>query len=300
MRSDPILRREFLAGVAAILVLLPGRSFGSTEQRIVSVGGSVTETIYFLGREGMLVGADTTSSYPDAANDLPKVGYMRSLSVEGILSLEPTMILLEEGAGPPVALESLRSVGMRIEEIPDSRSIDDVVRKIGRVADLLGAEAEGAALAKVVSGRAAAIAERLSKVEGKPSVLFLLDIKDGALMTAGRNTSVEAIVAMAGGELVFNEFEGFRPVTAEAIQHADPDVILLMKHTGDRLGGEQAAAELPVLSGLRAAQAGRVVSIDGLLLLGFGPRTPDAVQLLARRLHGENVVPHLFDPLQPG
>lgn len=300
MLTTRLKRRQVLAGMAATAVLMPGAATGTAQHRIVSVGGSITETIYFLGRDHLLVGSDSTSSYPEAAQNLPKVGYMRNLSVEGVLSLEPTMIVLEEGAGPPVALDSLSSVGVRMETVAEARSVAETVAKIRRIAHLVDAESEGGALARTVADRAEAVAKAVAAVTSRPTVLFLLDVKDGGLMTAGRNTSVEAIVDLAGGRLVFNEFEGFKPVTAEAVQHADPDVILLMHHVGHRLGGEDAVAKLPVLSHLRAAQAGRVVAIDGLLLLGFGPRTPDAVQILARRLHGEEAMPDMLEPLRAG
>lgn len=300
MDIDRFSRRGVLAGLAATAALLPGASMAVQQPRIVSVGGSITETIYFLGRQNLLVGSDTTSSYPDAAKELPKVGYMRNLSVEGVLSLEPTMLLLEEGSGPPVALDSLRSVGLRIEQIADAMTIQGVLDKIQHVAALVDAGPEGEALARSVRLRAQAIGETVGRVTSRPTVLFLFDVKDGALLTAGRNTSVEAIVGLSGGKLVFDEFEGFRPVTAEAVQHADPDFILLMRHVSERLGGAEAVAGLPVLSHLRAARDQRVVDVDGLLLLGFGPRTPDAVQTLASRLHGEEAVPALFEPLLPG
>ncbi len=300
MDIDRYSRRDVLAGLAVTATLLPGIALSAQQPRIVSVGGSITETIYFLGRQDLLVGSDTTSRYPDAAKELPKVGYMRNLSVEGVLSLEPTMLLLEEGSGPPVALNSLRSVGVRIEQIADVTTIQGVLDKIDRVAALVDARPQGETLGHSVRDRARAISETVARIENRPTVLFLLDVKDGALLTAGKNTSVEAIVALSGGNLVFDEFEGFRSVTAEAVQQADPDVILLMQHVSDRLGGEEAVAGLPVLSHLRAARENRIIGMDGLLLLGFGPRTPDAVQALARRLHGEEAVPAAFDPLLPG
>ncbi|RVU38255.1 hemin ABC transporter substrate-binding protein [Hwanghaeella grinnelliae] len=300
MLTTRFQRRQVLAGMAATAFMMPGVATGSQQHRIVSVGGSVTETIYFLDRGLLLVGSDTTSSYPEAAKNLPKVGYMRNLSVEGVLSLEPTMVLLEEGAGPPVALDSLSSIGVRIEKVDEARSIADVVTKIRRIAGLVDAEGEGDELARTVAARAKAIGEAVAVVDTRPTVLFLLDVKDGALMTAGKNTSVESIVDLAGGRLVFDEFEGFKPVTAEAVQQADPDVILLMQHVGHRLGGEEAVARLPVMAHLRAAQEGRVIAMDGLLLLGFGPRTPDAVQTLARLIHGAAAVPNILEPLRAG
>ena len=59
-----------------------------------------------------LVGVDTTSLYPEAARRLPSVGYARSLSAEGVLSLRPTLIVASEDAGPPAVLRQLSAAGV--------------------------------------------------------------------------------------------------------------------------------------------------------------------------------------------
>src|SRR5690606_16447283 len=60
--------------------------------RIVAVGGSITEILYALGRQDRVVAVDSTSAYPPAAlQDKPNVGYMRALSPEGVLGLNPSL-----------------------------------------------------------------------------------------------------------------------------------------------------------------------------------------------------------------
>lgn len=58
----------------------------SASERIVSIGGDVTEIVYALGAEQQLIARDSTSLHPQAAAALPDVGYMRQLNAEGILS----------------------------------------------------------------------------------------------------------------------------------------------------------------------------------------------------------------------
>src|SRR5690554_1264961 len=69
-------------------------------QRIVALGGPITEIVYALGAGEAVVGADITSTYPESVTALPRVGMYRSIAAEGVLSLTPTMVLGIEGVGP--------------------------------------------------------------------------------------------------------------------------------------------------------------------------------------------------------
>lgn len=291
-------RRALLAGLAAA-PMLPKLVAARDASRIVSIGGSLTETVYFLGQEGRLIGTDTTSVYPDAAYRLPKVGYMRNLSVEGVLSLDPSLMLAVEGSGPPNALDSLRDAGLDLVLVPEARDIDGVVHKIGRIADVLGVPDKGRMLTRKVVTRAETVSRAVSGLTEKPRVLFLLDIREGALMAAGGDTAAEAIVSLAGGRLVFDEFNGYKPISTESALGADCDIILMMDQTVERLGGADAVRRLGPIQPLRAAQEGRLITMDGLLLLGFGPRTPDAMIALAGHLHGSDALPVSLSALTP-
>lgn len=290
-------RRDFLMGLTAALSIPTGIARAGLQKRIISVGGSITETIYFLHREGVLVGADTTSRYPVAAMDLPKVGYMRSLSVEGVLSLNPTLVLAEEGSGPPVAMESLKSVGLPVQIVPEARSIPDVVEKTRLIASHVDAAEESEKLIALIEARAEAVRREIEGIQNRKRVLFLLDINDNSLMAAGNDTAAAAIVDLAGGQPAIAEFNGYRPLSAEAVHKADPDVILIMEHVHERLGGVEDIVSLPQFQGLRAVHDKAVVAMDGLLLLGFGPRTPDATMQLARHLYADQLALADLPPL---
>ena len=91
------MKRRGLMALGLVAAALPARA---QAQRVVSVGSALTEIIYALGAEKMLVGVDTTSLYPAAARSLPQVGYMRALSAEGVLSLRPSLVIATTAAGP--------------------------------------------------------------------------------------------------------------------------------------------------------------------------------------------------------
>ena len=94
-----------LISLIALAVLAAGSTTieASAQSKIVSVGGDVTEILYGIGADDQVVATDTTSVYPTAAALTPKVGYVRRLSAEGVLSLEPDLILISGAAGPEAA-----------------------------------------------------------------------------------------------------------------------------------------------------------------------------------------------------
>ena len=137
-----------LALLALIGFTLPA---WADEARIVSLGGSVTEIVVALGAADRLVARDTTSTYPEAITALPDVGYVRALSPEGVLSVQPTLILAEDGAGPPETMEVLKAAGVDVQSMPGDPSADGVIAKINAVAAALNLPAEGAKLASEVT-----------------------------------------------------------------------------------------------------------------------------------------------------
>ncbi|WP_373456283.1 hemin ABC transporter substrate-binding protein [Rhizobium sp. L1K21] len=268
--------------IAAFLLTMPAAfAEGNKDaQRIVAVGGSVTEIVYALGEEGRLIGRDSTSIYPPEALKLPDTGYIRALSPEGILSLNPDLILSLEGAGPPDALETLKSAGVPFVEIPEGFDRDAIVRKIEAVGTALGVEAKAESLAAKVKTDLDRAMEAASAEGAKTRVLFILSLQNGRIMAAGRDTHADGIIKLAGGENVMASLSGYKPVSNEAVIEAAPDVILMMNGRGDHSLPDEAILANAAVSETPAGKAGRLIRMDGMYLLGFGPRTADAIATL--------------------
>lgn len=270
---------------AALAASLPASA--QQPPRIVAVGSSITEIIYALGAEKLLVGVDTTSLYPNAARSLPQVGYMRALSAEGVLSLKPTLIIATTAAGPATVLDQLKATGIEVMVLPDHYNYDSVITKIAAVGKATGKVSEADAM--IERGRAAmkALTDRLATATSHPRVLFLLGMGSGAPQAAGRNTAADGIIKMAGGVNAIEGYSGYRPLTPEAVIASKADYILVTRQTVEAMGGIQAILDQPSLNRTPAGKAGKVLEFDALLLLGFGPRTPQAAQELASALHPE-------------
>lgn len=275
------------AAVAASLTARAQTTTRVAPPRIVSVGSALTEIVYALGAEGLLVGVDTTSLYPAAARALPQVGYMRALSAEGVLSLRPTLVIATTAAGPATTLDQLRATGVEVLVLPDHYDYDSVITKIAAVGRLTGKTAEADAM--IARGRAdmAELTKRLAMATSKPRVLFLLSMGGGAPQAAGRDTAADGIIRLAGGTNAIDGYAGYRPLTPEAVLASHADFVLVTRQTVQAMGGIEAILDQPALRRTPAGRAGKVLQFDTLLLLGFGPRTPQAAQDLASALHPE-------------
>jgi len=256
--------------------------------RLVSVGGDVTEIIYALGEQNRLIARDTTSMYPEAATKLPDVGYMRALSPEGILAMNPTAIIAIEGSGPPEALNVLKGASVPFETVPNAYTREGILAKIDRVGDLLAQPDKAKALeGKVGADLDAAIADAAKRPESeRKRILFILSMQGGKIMASGTGTAADGIIKLSGSVNAVGNFPGYKPLTDEAIVEAKPDVILMMNR-GDGSGTtNEDILKQPALALTPAAQKKAIIRMDGLHLLGFGPRTASAVRELNAAIYG--------------
>lgn len=261
-------------------------------RRVVAVGGSVTEIVYALGLEDRLVAVDSSSLYPAAVGALPNVGYMRQLSAESILALDPQLVLAIEDSGPLTALDQLRDAGVPVVQVPDSPSPRGVIEKIRIVAAALGVDEAGTRLAERVEAQLSVVEQAFGDVDERPRVLFLLSVGNGRIpLAAGRETSAAGIIELAGGVNVFDDFESYKPLSPEAAVAGAPDVLLITGRSLGLLGGMESLLEIPEIALTPAGRNGRVVTMDSLLLLGFGPRTAEAAASLGKQLHPAVILP---------
>jgi len=277
------MRQLLLAALAAALPLLSATA--AHAERVVSIGGDVTEIVYALGEGKRLVGVDEASTYPAEAHALPQVGYVRTLSAEGIISLKPDLIVAAAHAGPPAVLEQLRDAKIKIVNVPSEETLAGTLTKVDAVAAALGVPEKAAALKASIKSRMDAVEAALKSADRGTKAMFLLAQGPGGAMAAGRGTAADAMIALAHATNVAGGFDGYKPLTPEAAIALAPDVIVVAEHAVAMLGGLDKLKQRPEIAITPAAKHGRIVVMDALLLLGFGPRTPDAVALLARALH---------------
>jgi len=244
--------------------------------RIVTIGGPVTETVYALGLGDAVVGTDRSSLFPAEILDKPRLDYFRQTSAEGVLSLEPTLVLAVEGSGPPGVLDQIRAAGVPVEMVPEAISVETAEARVRQLAALVG---RPEAAADVVGAMQADLAAA-EPVEGVRA-LFVYARGAGVVLVSGTGNAADAVLRLAGAENAVTAFEDFRPLTAEAVAEAAPDVIVIPELGLESLGGIDGLLRQPGLAQTPAGQNRRVVAVDDALLLGFGPRVGQGVRALA-------------------
>ena len=256
--------------------------------RLVSVHGSLTEVIYLLGAQDQLVGTDTTSTHPEAAAHTPKVGYLRQLSAEGLLALRPQAVLGTDEAGPPIVLHQLAQAGVPLRLVQVHHRFQDVLDKVQLVGAVTQRPAAAQALSAQLQTQWEATHRRVQRgaahaAHAAPRVLFIM-AHGGAPMTAGSGTAAQAVIELVGARNALEGVRGFRPMSAESVAQARPDWVLTTHESVAASGGLARFWEQPGLAQTPAGRRQRLVSLDAMALLGFGPRLPATLDDLQRQL----------------
>lgn len=261
--------------------------------RIVSIGGAITEILYAIGHSNQIAAVDTTSVFPSQVmSEKPNVGYMRQLSPEGVLSTRPTLLLAIDGAGPKDAIAVLEASGTPMITVPDRFDAPGIIEKIKIVANVAGAHAAGECLAAAVNADLNALENVRKQIKKPAKVMFVLSLAGDRLMVAGHGTAADGIIRLAGGVNAMTAFEGYKAVNDEAVIAAAPNAILMMQR-GPQPASADEVFDKPAFKMTPAASRKALISLDGLYLLGFGPRTAAAARDVAVKLYPELAVPKL-------
>lgn len=253
--------------------------------RIVSIGGAITEILYALGFEDRLAGVDATSLYPAAAlRDKPNVGYMRQLSPEGVLGLNPSLVLAVQGSGPKETIDVLEAAKVPLVLVPETFSEQGLLDKIKLVGHAMGADKRAECLTAAVTNDLAQLRELRAKVTKPVRVMFVMSLLNGRAMAAGQKTAANEIIALAGGVNAIDNYDGYKIINDEAIVAAKPDVVLSIQRGKDSVEAEAVYVH-PGFALTPAAANKAFVSMEGLYLLGFGPRTAAAARDLSVKLY---------------
>lgn len=277
---------HILGGLTAVL-LFPNLVLAqeSLPQRWVSSGGALSEWVVQLGGEDKLVGVDTTSRHPATLSKLPSIGYQRQLAAEGILALQPDLLLGSEEMGPPPVLEQLAAAGVRIERLSARAELDSLQANLQRLGQLLGDEAAAQRaytdyLARLQTQRQ--WVERAQRDQAAPGVLLLIGHAGGSPLVGGVDTAADWLISHAGGRNLATH-SGYKALSSEALLALDPQVVVVADRALEGEAARQALLQQnPALAGTRAAREGRLLALDPTLLVGgLGPRVPDGLAMLA-------------------
>ena len=260
----------------------------------LSLSGSLAEMVYSYGMADHLVGRDISTNFP-GTEDLPivtKGGH--SIDAEGIMSLDPTLIVSDGTVGPVDVLLQLRELGVPVVMVDRAVDAETTYETSRQVAAALGvpeaAEIVNAEIAEEIAITEAEVAALLPDDPAKlPRVAFLyIRGTAGIYYLFGEGSGVDSMIESVGAIDVAEEigWKGEKPMTDEALVALDPDVILVMSKGLESAGGvDGLIAAQPSVANTTAGKNRRIVDIDDAVLFAGGTRIPDVIDGLARALY---------------
>ncbi|GLT18744.1 hemin ABC transporter substrate-binding protein [Vibrio zhanjiangensis] len=281
-----MLNSIFTRGIAAISLIILAASATATE-RIISAGSAVTELLVALGNQDQLVAVDITSELPSEM-ELPKIGYHRNLSAEGLMSLNPTLIIGSEEMGPKNVLGQLKSSGVKINIINTTPTPEGLLERIDSIASLTQSQNNAQALKLDIQKQIKRIENNKSRSQRKQKVLFLLVHEGRAANVAGANTVPDTIIALAGGiNPAAQKVDSYKPLSTEAMLEMQPDVILVSGRSLSELGGVDTIFDkMPMLAATPAGKTKKIISIDGHAIIGgLGLKSLSEAERLSKMLN---------------
>lgn len=269
------------ARIPGFICLLIAVSTVVPAQRIVSTDGTLSEIICGLGLQPKIVGVDVTSTFPAALKKLRQIGHNRNISAEGVLSLNPDLILVNSKASlNPKLVGQLKQTGKKVAVFDHEYSIEGTKKLIREVGAYFSKEAEAEIMVKKIDRDLAAV----KNGRGSKKVLFIYARGAGTLMVSGEATQVDRMIRLSGNKNAATGFKEYKPLTSEAVLAANPDYLLLFEDGLKSLGGVDGLLKVPGVAHTNAGKNRKIIEMDGLFLMGFGPRVGAALAELSEKI----------------
>ncbi|SFN28510.1 iron complex transport system substrate-binding protein [Chryseobacterium oleae] len=242
-----------------------------SNNKIVTLSGGVTEIVSALGHEKEIVGTDVTSTYPETLKATAKgLGHVRSMTIEPIMAVNPTLILASEKDINPELMTKIKSSGIKVEVFKQDYTVEGTKKLIADVA-----KAVGNTDYQKLNDKIDADLKQIQPIAKKPKVLFIY-ARGNMLMVSGTKTPMDALISLAGGQNAVTDFEDFKPLTPEAVVKANPDVLFFFSTGLEGAGGNEGALKMPGVAQTNAGKNKKIIAMDGGLVSGFGPRLGEA------------------------
>ena len=272
-----------IRGVLFILALTT-LSIESVAQRIITAGSSSTEIVCRLGLCDSIVATDRTSLYPPQMQSLPSIGYRSSITAEGIISLNPEILILQKGYVSDVILEQVKNAGQKVLVVENNSNLEDTKLRITQIAQALDKVKEGKDLIAEMEKDLAQLKRKVEATSERPTVLCVYARGAGNMSVAGTGTGF-MLIELAGTKNAVPEIEGYKPLNAEALINANPDYLLFFESGLAGLGGIDGVIKIPGVAQTTAGKKRQIISIDGVKLTNWGPRLVEAANEIFEKTH---------------
>ncbi len=288
------MKKIWILSLAAFSILSCGRfrhkePDGTKTLRIVCVSKQLTEMVFALGRGHDIVARDLTSTYPDSAKLLPTVGYHRLLSVEGIISMNPDVVIHSNDIGPETVIPKLKDAGLYLKAFGSANSYDSSKLLLKELAAFLGETKRADSIIAKMDADMNAVYAAQKQYTDTPTVMVIHygQANNNFFVMSGRKNEgpADRMIKLAGGKVCVYDAKGAKQISAEAVALANPDVIIATDFGYDKMGGEENFKTVPGVGLTNAAKNNRIYRFEEHDLVYFGPRTAENIMKLMSLIH---------------
>lgn len=253
-------------------------AFASAPKRIVSLNPSTTEVLFAIGAGGRVVGRTTWDGWPDSAKLVPSMGDALRPNVEIVLAARPDLVLLYASEDNRAAARAFRRAGVATMTLRNDH-ISDFARTTRLLARATG---DTVRARTVIDSVAATLARVRAATQGLARPRVFWKVYDRPLLTIGKGSFLSELVAIAGGENLYDDLASPSPaVTLEDVARRDPDVVMVAP------GGDGPLQNAPAWRAVRAVREGHFALVDTARVGRPGVRLGEAAVSIAKRLHPE-------------
>lgn len=263
------MNNSILTSALLAFSLFSASSVALAQERIISAGSAVTELIYALDAQDSLIAVDVTSKMPQT-NQLPKIGYHRQLSTEGLLALQPTQIIGSDEMGPQTTLDLLSQSNIKVNVVNTKPTIKGLLERIDEIALLTHHQENSQQIKDKVNKKVAQLKSNIPVKTKQKKVLYLLLHEGRAPYVAGSDTTMDEMIRLAGAiNPAQSLISSFKPLSIEAMISMQPDVILVSNRSLVKLEGiDNIIKSIPTLASTPAGINKQIIGVSGSALVG--------------------------------
>jgi iron complex transport system substrate-binding protein len=252
-------------------------------QRIISLAPNVTEILFALGLGDRVMGVTSYCDFPEEAKTKEKIGDTLHPNIERIIALKPDLVVISTASQLENLTNKLDELRIPVY-VTNPRTVREVVASIRQLGEVTDAKAKATEIADEMERRIGSV-ERQVKDLPKPRVFYVL--QTGPLITAGRDTFINDLINLAGGQSISGEETAAYPqFSRETVLARAPEIIVAPANHGTELVREEdLRRDFAVTPAIRL---NRIVRVNPDLVDRPGPRIVEGLEQLAQGLHPES------------